>query len=210
MIAAADGSGEPHAMRVAAPFRPIALVNPGLWLSDGSAYLAGVVEGSGNSDIWRLPRDGAPAVKLVGGPFDEHSASVSADGRWLAYQSSETGRNEVYVRPLSGGEGRLQVSSGGATAPVWDKRSLTLCYLEMDGARLHLVAVSLRTAPALVVTGRRVVLGDVRLQDADNHPNYDVDPSGTRFVMPEQAPTVGLGAIFDVASSLRSAEIPRK
>ena len=210
MMAAADGSGEPHAMRIAGPFRPIALVNPGLWLSDGSAYLAGVVEGSGRSDIWRLPRDGTPAVKLVGGPFHEHSPSVSADGRWLAYQSNETGRAEVYVRPLSGAEGQLQVSSAGATAPVWDKRSLTLYYLEMDGARLHLVAVSLRTTPALAVIGRRVVLADVRLQEADNHPNYDVDPSGTKFVMPEQAPTVGLGAIYDVATSLHSAENRRK
>ena len=210
MIAASDGSGEPHAMRIAGPFRPIALVNPGLWLSDGSAYLAGVVEGSGNSDIWRLPRDGAPAVKLVGGPFNEHSPSVSADSRWLAYQSNETGRTEVYVRPLSGAEGRLQVSSAGATAPVWDKRSLTLYYLETDGARLHLVEASLRTAPALAVVGRRVVLADVRHEEVENHPNYDVDPSGTRFVMPESAPTIGLGAIFDVATSLRSAETHRK
>ena len=210
MIAAADGSGEPQAVRVAGPFRPITIVNPGLWLSDGSAYLAGVVERSGNSDIWRLPRDGAPPVKLVGGAYDEHSPSVSADGRWLAYQSNETGRAEVFVRPLSGTEGRVQVSSAGATAPVWDKRSLTLYYLEADGARLHLVAASLRTAPALAVVGRRVVLADVRLQEVENHPNYDVDPSGMRFVMPEQAPTVGLGAIFDVATSLRNAEIRRK
>jgi class 3 adenylate cyclase/Tol biopolymer transport system component len=210
MIAAADGSGEPQPVRVAGPFRPIGLVNPGVWLSDGSAYLAGVVERSGNGAIWRLPRDGAPALKIVAGPFDEHSPSVSTDGRWLAYQSNETGRPEVYVRPLSGVEGRLQVSSAGATAPIWDKRNLTLYYLEADGARLHLVAASLRTAPALAVVGRRVVLPDVRVQEVENHANYDVDPSGTRFVMPEQAPTVGLGAIFDIASSLRGAKTGQK
>jgi len=147
---------------------------------------------------------------LVGGPFDEHSPSVSADGRWLAYQSNETGRAEVYVRPLSGAEGRLQVSSAGATAPVWDKRNLTLYYLETDGARVHLVAASLRTAPELAVIGRRIVLADVRLEEAENHPQYDVDRSGTRFIMPESAPTMGLGAIFDVATSLRSAEMHRK
>jgi serine/threonine-protein kinase len=210
MIAAADGSGEPHPLPVAGPFPPRALANPGAWLPDGSAYLAGVAEGSGTSNIWRLPRDGTPAMKLVGGRFDEHSPSVSADGRWLAYQSNETGRAEVYVRPLSGAEGRLQVSSAGATEPVWDKRSLTLYYLEAEGARLHLVAASLRTAPALAVASRRVELADVRLQEVENHPNYDVDPSGTRFVMPEQAPTVGVGAIFDVATSLHSERIHQK
>ena len=210
MIAAADGSGEPHAMRITGPFRPIDLVNPGMWLPDGSAYLAGVVERSGNSDIWFIPRDGAPPVKLVGGPFDEHSPSVSADGRWLAYQSNETGRAEVYVRPLSGAAGRLQVSSAGATAPVWDKRSLTLYYLETDGARLHLVAASLRMAPVLAVIGRRVVLADMRPEEAYNHSQYDVDPLGTRFIMPESTPMIGLGAIFDVATSLRGAENRRK
>jgi hypothetical protein len=106
--------------------------------------------------------------------------------------------------------GRLQVSSAGATAPVWDKRGLTLYYLETEGVRLHLVAASLRTAPALAVTGRRVVLADVRLEEAENHPQYDVDPSGTRFVMPEQAPTSGLGAIFDVATSLHKSEVRRQ
>ena len=210
MIAAADGSGEPRAMHITGPFRPIELVNPGMWLSDGSAYLAGVVEGSGNSDIWLIPRNGAPPVKLVGGPFEEHSPSVSADGNWLAYQSNETGRAEVYVRPLSGTAGRLQVSSAGATAPVWDKRRLTLYYLEAAGTRLHLVAASLRTAPALAVIGRRVVLADVRLEEAYNHSQYDVDPSGTRFIMPESTPMIGLGAIFDVAASLRSTETRRK
>jgi Tol biopolymer transport system component len=192
------------------PFPAGQLLNPGEWLPDGSAYLGGVVVRPGNSDIWRFPRNGAPPIKLVGGPFDEHSPSVSADGRWLAYQSNETGRTEVYVRPLSGAEGRLQVSSVGATEPVWDKRSLTLYYLEAEGTRLHLVAASLRTAPALAVVGRKVVLADVRLEEVENHAQYDVDPSGTRFVMPEQAPTAGLGVIFDVATSLRNAEIHRK
>ena len=135
---------------------------------------------------------------------------MSADGRWLAYQSNETGRAEVYIRPLSGAQGRLQVSSAGATAPEWDKRSLTLYYLEADGARLHLVAASLKTAPALGVLGRTIVLNDVRVQEVENHPQYDIDPLGKWFVMPEQAPTVGLGAIFDVATSLRSATIRRK
>jgi hypothetical protein len=52
-------------------------------------------------------------------------------------------------------------------------------------------------------------LADVRLEEVE-HPQYDVDPSGTRFVMPESAPTIGLGAIFDVAASLRSTESQRK
>jgi Tol biopolymer transport system component len=209
MISAADGSGEPRAVPVAGPFKPSALVNPGVWASDKS-YLAGVVERTGNSDIWRFPRNGAAAIKLVGGPYNEHSPSVSADGQWLAYQSNETGRPEVYVRPLSRAEGRLQVSSAGGTAPVWDKRTLILYYLEADGARLHLVAASIRTTPAPAVVSRTAVLTDVRLEHVENHPNYDADPSGTKFVMPEQTPTGGLAAIFDAATLLESGEKQHK
>jgi Tol biopolymer transport system component len=209
MISAADGSGEPRAVRVTAPFQPSALVNPGFWLPD-STYLAGVVERTGNSDIWRLPREGAPSTKVVDGPYNEHSPSVSADGHWLAYQSNETGRPEIYVRPLSRSEGRLQVSSAGGTAPVWDKRDLTLYYLEPGGARLHLVAASFRVNHEISVADRKTVLADVRLEDVENHPNYDVDPTGANFLMPEQTPTGGLAAIFDVAASSRSTETHQK
>jgi hypothetical protein len=75
---------------------------------------------------------------------------------------------------------------------------------------VHLVAASLKAAPALSAVSRKVVLSDVRLEEADNHPNYDVDPLGTKFVMAEPTPAGGLGAIFDIATSLRSAEQRRK
>jgi hypothetical protein len=58
---------------------------------------------------------------------------------------------------------------------------------------------------ALHRRNRQLALADVRLEEVENHPNYDVDPSGTRFVMPEQASTVGLGAIFDVVTAERGA-----
>jgi len=86
---------------------------------------------------------------------------------------------------------------------VWDKHSLTLYYLEADGARLHLVAASPRDDSVLAVVNRKTVLTDVRLEDVENHPNYDVDPTGAKFVMPEHIPTGGLAVIFDHALSLR-------
>ncbi len=204
MLAPADGGGVAHAVPIAAPVRPLTLVNPGAWLPDGSAFVAGAVERSGNSEIWRLARDGRSGQKLVGGPFDQHSPSVSADGRWLAYQSNETGRAEVYVRPLGGGEGRLQISTSGGIAPVWDKRSPTLYYLEAAGARIHLQAATLKAMPAPAIGARSVVLRDVRMEEADNHPNYDVDPLGSKFIVAQPLPAAGLAAIFDVATSLRS------
>jgi serine/threonine protein kinase len=51
--------------------------------------------------------------------FAELAPSVSTDGRWLAYLSNETGRNEVYVRPWSSPTGRIRVTSQGGTSPEW-------------------------------------------------------------------------------------------
>ena len=203
MIAPADGSREPYAFPIAGPFRPSDLVNPGAWLPDGSAYLGGVREKGTTGDIWLINKGGVAATKIVGLPFDEHSPSVSADGRWLAYQSDETGHPEVYIQPFGKSEGRLQVSTTVGKAPVWSKRGSILFYLEPDGQRLRLMSVSLRASQSLAVADRKVVLPDIRLEEVDNHPNYDVDLSGTRFIMPERETTQGLAVVFDWASSLR-------
>ena len=111
------------------PFPAGQLLNPGVWLPDGSAYLGGVVMRPGNSDIWRFPRSGASPVKIVGGPFDEHSPSVSADGRWLAYQSNETGRAEIYVRPVSGAQPENELCTEV-------REGATLERLTLKGARI--------------------------------------------------------------------------
>ena len=60
------------------------------------------------------------AVPLEVTEFQERSVSLSRDGRWLAYVSNNTGRNEVYVRPFPDvGSGLVQVSNDGGDDPVW-------------------------------------------------------------------------------------------
>ena len=60
---------------------------------------------------------------------DESNGEVSPDGRWLAYQSNESGREEVYVRPFPNVEtARRQVSTGGGTRPLWSRNGRELFY----------------------------------------------------------------------------------
>ena len=62
------------------------------------------------------------AEPLIRTPFIESNPEVSPDGRYLAYQSNESGRDEVYVRPFPKvNEGRWQVSTAGGTSPLWAK-----------------------------------------------------------------------------------------
>jgi hypothetical protein len=97
----------------------------------------------GSFDIWVVPVAcaGKP-FPFVATSFNEGGARFSPDGKWLAYASDETGRPEVYVRPFAGapstGEGKVQISSGGAGHPVWRADGRELFYLSSD---LHLYAV---------------------------------------------------------------------
>ncbi|MBI3982980.1 MAG: serine/threonine-protein kinase [Gemmatimonadetes bacterium] len=205
--ASADGSGDARPLPPALVGGvPLDIVHPGTWLPDGSGYVAGVRDSSGRSDLWLLPTDGGGPTRLVGSDYDEHSPAVSADGHWLAYRSDETGRGEIYVRALRGGAGRLQVSNAGGEGPVWDKRREALYYLQREGGTTRLIEATLQMLPMPVVVRRAVLIDGLRVGAAGNHANYDVDPTGTRFVAVEPgSETGGLVAVFDLAASLSTA-----
>jgi len=148
-----------------------------------------VITEGGN--IHLVPMDGnRQATPLVQTPFNEGLGEISADGRWLAYQSDESGQYQIYVRPFPDvNSGRWQVSPGGGTKPVWARSGRELFYLDANGA---LTAVSIQTTPTLSA-GNPTKLFDTRYPSAFNARSYDVSPDGQRFLMikdtqaPEQA-----------------------
>src|SRR5262249_1423775 len=84
-------------------------------------------------DLFTAPIDtrGQPPVPLLQSPAQKLAAEISPDGRWLAYQSDESGRHEVFVRPFPNVEaGRWQISTDGGTRPAWSRRSDELFYLD--------------------------------------------------------------------------------
>jgi serine/threonine protein kinase/Tol biopolymer transport system component len=99
---------------------------PTSWSRDGRflLYTTQNTPKTGN-DIWVLPLEGErKPVQLLATEFNEGNASFSPDMRWIAYQSNETGRAEVYVRPFTAsgpalGQGKWQVSKDGAGIPKW-------------------------------------------------------------------------------------------
>jgi eukaryotic-like serine/threonine-protein kinase len=121
----ASGAGEEKELLK----KPGEIMLPTNWSHDGRflLYISVNVPRTG-SDLWVLPLEGdrKPAV-LLRTEFNEVNGSFSPDGRWVAYSSNETGRNEVYVRPFvasgpagpSLGEGKWQVSKDGGTSPRW-------------------------------------------------------------------------------------------
>ena len=103
-------------------------------MPDGRRFLARLGSTNGGRDIV-LASEGDTAQRLlVSGPYDESAPAVSPDGRWFAYVTGESGRNEVFVRLVEDpGAGRTQVSVNGGEEPRWAPSGKELYYRTRAG-----------------------------------------------------------------------------
>ena len=72
-------------------------------------------------------KPGKPSV-FLNSPYREREPMFSPDGRWLAYESDESGRPEVYVQPFPGPGRKWTISAGGGTSPTWSRTKPALFY----------------------------------------------------------------------------------
>jgi len=112
------------------------------WSADGSDIILARLA-RGNTDLVKFsPQQKNEPQGVVATPANEggQGAALSADGRWLAYASDQTGRGEIWVRPYPGPGPAVRVSPNGGTEPVWAKSGRELYYREQN--RLMAVAVA--------------------------------------------------------------------
>ena len=134
---------------------------------------------SGSTDIWLAHRDSLDSPRpFLTEAYTEGAPRISPDGRLLAYVTNRTGSNEVYVRPIVGGGGELQVSTDGGTEPVWSREGNELFYRMPR----RLMSASIGRGPRLSVTRRDSLFLD-RYVRSNSVPNYDVFPGGREFLM---------------------------
>jgi serine/threonine-protein kinase len=120
--------------------------------------------------------------------FAELFPELSPDGRWMAYQSSESGKFEVYVRPFPDVDsGRWQISADGGIEPLWARSGRELFY--RNGEALMTVPIS--AGASFAYGNPRLVLKGPYIGNAQGGRAYDVSPDGRRFLMLKQAPTSG-------------------
>lgn len=135
-------------------------------------------------DLWVMPLEGdRTPVPLVRTPFVERDAQFSPDGAWIAYQSNESGRYEVYVQPFARSGDRERISPDGGVQVRWRADGRELFYLTLDG---ELMAVPMTVGadgslrPGAPVPLFRAPVGGV--QGVSMH-SYIVSPDGQRFLV---------------------------
>jgi Tol biopolymer transport system component len=144
-----------------------------------------------NRDLWVAPLEGdrKPWVFLKTN-FEERGPHLSPDGRWVAYESNESGRNEIDVRPFvppggsgAGSGGQWQVSTAGGIYPVWRTDGKELYFIAPDE---KLMAVPVAVNGANFEPGEPVALFQTHINGggADNGQGrqYDVSRDG-RFLI---------------------------
>jgi len=136
---------------------------------------------SSGGDVGTIAFDGGGTMTpLVATPFAESYGKVSPDGRWLAYVSNESGRPEIYVRPLGGGAGRWRVSQGGGSQPRWRR----------DGRELFFVSETNRIMAAAIAPDQAFDAGapvelpiETERDLTGGRYVYDVGDLGRRFLV---------------------------
>ena len=136
------------------------------------------------------PEATTPAPPLAAGPpqteplmqtkFNGTNGEVSPDGHWLAYQSNDSGQNQISVRPFPNvNDGHWTISTNGGTRPVWERSGKELFYLDGTNAP---TAVSVHTTPVFSVDSP-TKLFEGRYYANENGRTYDVSPDGQQFLM---------------------------
>jgi Tol biopolymer transport system component len=137
--------------------------------------------GATGRDLWVLPLTGSrKPIEFRHTEFDEGEggAAFSPDGRWVAFLSNETGREEVYVAPFRGSGQRI-VSTGGAALlpPRWRRDGREIFYVAADS---HLMSVPVRVAASGFESDAPVALFRM---GSDLGNSYDVASDGRRFLI---------------------------
>ena len=130
-----------------------------------------------DGDIWTLTVPERRVAKLTDSRFTEGGASVSPDGRWLAYTSNESGQNEVYVQQFPTAGQRWMISKGGGTEAVWARDSQFL-YFRRGPTLMVAAGRPPFREPVALLDVPWAVGGDGRLAAS-----YDVAPNGQGFIM---------------------------
>jgi serine/threonine protein kinase len=167
---------------------------------DGRFLLYHTVDPKTKQDVWVLPLDGGQKpFAFLQGEFNEVNAHFSPDGRWVAYQSDESGRSEIYVTPFPSPSGKRQISTLGGRWPKWRRKEVF--YLTLDN---KLMVSEVNVHGDTLQIGAARPLFEIRPGGPGNV--YDVSADGQRFLVNmavEQQITTPLTLVLNWTAELK-------
>jgi len=156
------------------------------WSADGRFLMYSLNDPKTGNDLWVLPiRDKQSPFPVVNTAFNEFRGKFSPDGKWIAYDSNESGRSEVYVQPFPGPGNKWQVSSGGGAQPQWKRNGRELFFVGLDD-RLMAAQIAFPRDGSVTIDGitalfaTRIAGGP--LPGPQGH-QYEVSSDGDRFLI---------------------------
>jgi len=184
------------------------------WSRDGRFLLYSEYDPKTHWDLWLLEHPDRPpgerkTFPLLHSEFEEEQGRFSPDGKWIVYQSNESGGFEIYVRPfrpdIAGAQsgllgGKWQVSTGGGVEPRWRGDGRELFYLAPDG---KLMAAPVQTG-ATFEAGAPQPLFQTRA--AAGFTRYDVTGDGKRFLVntPEETASAPATVVLNWTAGIKS------
>jgi Tol biopolymer transport system component len=149
------------------------------WSADGKYVVYGTWAPT-PTDIWAISVEGdRKPFPVVQSPYRKDEPHFSYDGKWLAYNSEESGQWQVYVISFPTGEQKRQISINGGTQPRWRQDGKELYYLAPDG---KMMAVDVTTFSG-IGSGIPRALFDTGLVVEPTLDQYAVTPDGQRFLL---------------------------
>ncbi len=165
---------------------------------DGRYLLYRLTAPNTNWDLWALPMSGEKKpFPVATSPFQEMIGELSQDGRWVAYQSNESGQFEIYVQSFPEPTARTQITSGGGSQPRWRKDGRELFFVGLDG-RMMAVPISVN-ANQFLEAGIPTPLFMTRLSGgpvpSPQKQQYAVSADGQRFLLNTISDQITSGAV---------------
>jgi serine/threonine protein kinase/Tol biopolymer transport system component len=176
------------------------------WSRDGKYFIYYTVDPKTKSDLWVLPMSGErKPTPFLQTEFNETNAVFSPDGRWVAYNSDESGTLEIYVRPFPPSRGKWQVSTAGGGQAAWRSDGKEMYYVSPDR---KIMAVEVKPG-SVFSAGLPVPLFEAPIRPegiTESHSAFVVSPDGRRFLVntiAEEAAHVPITVVVNWTAELK-------
>jgi serine/threonine-protein kinase len=194
---------------------------PNSWHPDGKLLVFDQVTSGTAFNMFTITIEGSEKPRWKPGepkplwndPFTEYYASFSPDGRWLVYESNETGDFEVYVRRFPRPGGKWQISTGGGQTPKWSRSSKELFYRTPDN---RIMVASYTASGDSFQPNRPQLWSPGQFTERLGEPNFDLHPDGKRFAVlkapanSEAPPISKVSFMFNFFDEIRGKAQPQK